>query len=123
MPDQRPSFCKTERLGKKLQKETKMFKIAKQCAMFFLIATLILVPFGATALAEEKAASKDIGSGPMIADLVFLRPLGVVATAVGAGLFVVSLPFTILGGNTAQAGEVFFNEPLKFTFGRPLGDL
>lgn len=100
-----------------------MFKIAKQCAMFLLIATLILVPFGATVLAEEKAQSKDIGSGAMIADLVFLRPLGFVATVAGAGLFIVSLPFTIMGDNTVQAGEKLFNEPFRFTFGRPLGDI
>jgi hypothetical protein len=100
-----------------------MFKIAKQCAVFFLIATLILVPFGATVLAEEKTPSKDIDSGTMIADLVLLRPLGIVATVAGAGLFIASLPFTIIGGNTAQAGEKLFKEPARFTFGRPLGDI
>ncbi len=41
----------------------------------------------------------------MIGDLVIARPLLIGATVIGAGLFVVSLPFSALGGNVAEAGQ------------------
>lgn len=41
----------------------------------------------------------------MIGDLVIARPLLAGITAVGAAAFVVSLPFTALAGNTAEAGQ------------------
>ena len=49
----------------------------------------------------------------MIGDLVIARPLLIGATAIGAVAFVVSLPFTALGGNVAEAGEALVLEPGK----------
>ncbi|MBW1841168.1 MAG: hypothetical protein JRF27_01460 [Deltaproteobacteria bacterium] len=100
-----------------------MFKIVKPCTVFFLIATLILVPFGATAIAKDKAAHQNIKPEAMIADLVFVRPLGIVAFGAGVALWIVSLPFTLTGGNSAQAAETLVNEPFRYTFARPLGDI
>ena len=41
----------------------------------------------------------------MLGDLIIARPLLIGATAIGVVAFVVSLPFTALGGNVAEAGE------------------
>ncbi len=57
----------------------------------------------------------------MIGDLVIARPLLIGATAIGAVAFVVSLPFTALGGNVAEAGEALVLEPGKEAFVRCLG--
>lgn len=57
----------------------------------------------------------------MIGDLVIARPLLIGATAIGVVAFVVSLPFTALGGNVAEAGEALVLEPGKEAFVRCLG--
>ena len=57
----------------------------------------------------------------MIGDLIIARPLLIGATAIGVVAFVVSLPFTALGGNVAEAGEALVLEPGKEAFVRCLG--
>ncbi|WAE52364.1 multidrug transporter [Stutzerimonas frequens] len=58
---------------------------------------------------------------PMVGDLIIARPLLIAATAIGAGVFVVSLPFTALGGNVGEAGKALVVEPGKAAFVRCLG--
>ncbi len=57
----------------------------------------------------------------MVGDLIIARPLLIAATAIGAGVFVVSLPFTALGGNVGEAGRALVVEPGKAAFVRCLG--
>ncbi|MBU0986357.1 MAG: hypothetical protein KKH68_03805 [Proteobacteria bacterium] len=99
-----------------------MHKIAKQFIIFFLGITLVLLPFATAAMAEQQAANDDIGAGAMAADLLIIRPLGIVAVVLGSAFFVVSLPFSALGGNAGNAAKKMIAEPAKFTFKRPLGD-
>ena len=61
------------------------------------------------------------GAGAMVADAVVARPLGLVLTAVGAATFVVSLPFSALGGNVAEAADLLVVKPARATFVRCLG--
>ncbi|MBW2329221.1 MAG: hypothetical protein JRF04_06330 [Deltaproteobacteria bacterium] len=61
--------------------------------------------------------------GVMLLDAVVVRPLTLVASVAGAALWVVTLPFTLLGGNTDEAGDVLVRDPLCYTFKRPLGYL
>lgn len=72
------------------------------------------------------AAGNDDASTPSAAamtfDAVVVRPMSLVATVAGTGLFIVSLPFSLLGHNTDKAGERLVAEPAKYTFTRPLGD-
>jgi hypothetical protein len=99
-----------------------MHKIAKQSMVFFLIATLVLVPMGASVLAREGSLDEKNTAGAMTADLVIVRPLGIVATVLGCAVFVVSLPFSALGSNTKEASQRLVKDPAQFTFKRPLGD-
>ncbi|MEJ6655230.1 MAG: multidrug transporter [Pseudomonas sp.] len=57
----------------------------------------------------------------MVGDLIIARPIGAAITAVGAAAFVISLPFTALAGNTAEAGQELVVRPGKETFMRCLG--
>lgn len=57
----------------------------------------------------------------MIGDLLIARPLLLVGTIIGAGVFLVSLPFTALGGNVSEAGQALVVEPAQATFVRCLG--
>jgi hypothetical protein len=57
----------------------------------------------------------------MIGDLVIARPLLIAATAVGAVLFVVALPFAALGGNVRETGRALVVDPGRAAFVRCLG--
>ena len=67
--------------------------------------------------AEEPTA------GEMLADTVLVRPPMILATLAGVVVFVVTLPFSALGGNVDEAGKTLVIEPAEYTFLRPLGDL
>lgn len=57
----------------------------------------------------------------MIGDLLVARPLLIAGTVIGTGVFLVSLPFTLLGGNVGEAGHALVVEPAKAAFVRCLG--
>ncbi len=57
----------------------------------------------------------------MVGDLVIARPLLIAATIIGAGVFVISLPFTAAGGNVGEAGKALVVDPGKEAFVRCLG--
>ena len=88
-----------------------------------VIAALILVPLGSTAMAQTPVQAPKPSAESMSIDLIVLRPLGIVSLVAGTAIFVVSLPFSALGGNVGQAGEKLVKDPAKFTFGRKLGDI
>ncbi len=54
-------------------------------------------------------------------DAVVARPLGIVTTAVGAVVWGISLPFSLLGGNAGEAGDILVGGPGRETFVRCLG--
>lgn len=57
----------------------------------------------------------------MIGDLLFARPLLLAVTGVGTGMFLVSLPFSALGGNVEEAANTLVIRPAWQTFVRCLG--
>lgn len=57
----------------------------------------------------------------MTADLALARPMGAVATVTGLALFLVSSPFSLLGGNAGEAWDKLVTAPAAYTFHRPLG--
>nr|CBX30648.1 hypothetical protein N47_E41600 [uncultured Desulfobacterium sp.] len=57
----------------------------------------------------------------MLADFVAVRPVGIISLATGYVVFVLSSPFSALGGNIATAWDKLVVEPAEYTFTRPLG--
>ena len=96
----------------------------KKKSLVSLFAAVLLFTWAASpALANEKqyVTGEDRNAVSMMFDLVVLRPLGLAATVVGTAFFIVSLPFSALGGNTDEAAKKLVVEPAKYTFSRPLG--
>jgi len=87
-----------------------------------LAICLLLIPLVSPVLAENPVEVQEKTAEGMAVDLVVLRPLGIVATVLGAATHVVGLIFSIPGGNAAESGEILVKDPAKFTFTRPLGD-
>lgn len=100
-----------------------MYKMLKIPVIIFLISGLMLIPFGSSALAQDQSLFEENSAEQMFIDLLLLRPLGIAATAVGAAMFIVSLPFSASGKNVKEAFCKMMAEPAKFTFARPLGNL
>ena len=87
------------------------------------VSFLIFSTLSPVALAEEYYESMGEKGGYMAADLVILRPMGIIATAVGSIVYVISLPFSIPGGNQEEAYQKLVADPAKYTFQRPLGEM
>lgn len=99
-----------------------MLKIAKKPLIIMMVAAMMIMPIANTALAAEYFETEDPSGGAMMFDLAVVRPVGIVATAIGCVFFVVSSPFSALGGNIDTASEKLIKDPAAFTFKRPLGD-
>ncbi|MEM6580715.1 MAG: hypothetical protein AAF699_05560 [Pseudomonadota bacterium] len=72
-------------------------------------------------MAREGAVQEDPNGFAMLGDLVVARPIGLVLTAGGTALWLVSLPFTLLAGNASQAADTLILGPGEQTFMRCLG--
>ncbi|MEE4265967.1 MAG: hypothetical protein V2I56_24985 [Desulfobacteraceae bacterium] len=99
-----------------------MFRIVKKSLVILMISVLLIAPGASTALAEEYFEKEDPSGGEMIYDMCLVRPIGIVATAVGSIFYVISLPFSALGDNTDEAAQALVKDPAAYTFSRPLGD-
>lgn len=60
-------------------------------------------------------------SGQMAADALVARPIYLAATALGTAVFLVTLPFSALGGNVDQAASELVTGPAKGLLTRCLG--
>lgn len=98
-----------------------MHTVFRRTITIFIVVSLLAAPFSAFA-AESLNREKEISAGAMAADALTLRPLGIVSLVAGFGIFVVSSPFSAMGGNIGDAWNAMVTKPAKFTFARPLGD-
>jgi hypothetical protein len=101
-----------------------MLKPAKK-ALVVLLVSIFIVSFMpvSSVLASNIDEPFEGTAGAMAFDLILMRPIGLAASIVGTAIFIVSLPFSALGGNQEAAAEKLVKEPLFFTFQRPLGQL
>ena len=76
-----------------------MRNLTKKWAIIGVIAALICVPFATSAQAQDYFEAKEPGGGAMMYDTIVVRPIGIVATAVGSVFWLVSLPFSIGGAD------------------------
>lgn len=84
-------------------------------ALFMVIAGALPVMANAEVIAEPPTATV------MAMDAVFVRPVQAVATALGATIYVTTLPFSLMGGNADEAGKNLVVIPFRATFLRCLG--
>ena len=99
-----------------------MYMIFKKSIVLLTIAALLIIPLGSEVLAKEQIRKEAPDAGAMVADFIILRPVGIVGLVTGFTFFVLSSPFSALGGNIGTAWGQMVADPAKFTFARPLGD-
>ena len=101
--------------------------------LFRTTAAVLALTTGLLALpAQAEVVQQNVSGDPlytveapkgyaMVGDLVIARPLLIGATLVGTAAFIVSLPFTALGGNVGEAAQALVVEPGREAFVRCLG--
>lgn len=95
--------------------------------------TIVSVALGATlALFANFASADEYGNdidgkpsaGAMAFDLLVVRPVSLVATVLGTGLFFLSVPLSIIQGEPpGDPAKKLVVEPARYTFDRPLGEM
>jgi hypothetical protein len=87
-----------------------MSKILKSC----LVGATLLVAAATPALAANPVAAT--------ADIIVVRPISFLGTVAGAGLWLVTSPFTFINGTAAENHDLLVKTPADDTFKRPLGE-
>lgn len=100
-----------------------MSRVKKAVVSFFLIVSLFISPVSVQSVAAANDIQDEQNSPEaMTVDLVLCRPLGFVAMLGGTLIFVISSPFSALGGNVDEAWDSLVVTPAEYTFKRPLGE-
>jgi hypothetical protein len=81
-----------------------------------LFSTFIFLAVGVSSAFAAPSA------GEIVGDFLVVRPTSFLTMIAGACVFVVTLPFTLIGGNADEAGTKLVANPAQATFSRPLGD-
>lgn len=86
-----------------------------------LTAFLICININQSVLAQSMDEKCSPDGLAMAVDGVIIRPITLAATVVGAAIFVVTLPFSAIAGNSAQVAQRLVVDPAAYTFTRCLG--
>ena len=83
----------------------------------------ILFLGSASPAAANSGNDTDNSPEAVAADALFVRPLCLVATVAGTGLFVVTLPIAAVSRSVDKSAKALIGKPAYHTFVRKLGDL
>lgn len=86
-----------------------------------LITAVAVCLMAFASLGHARAVEETPSALAMTGDALFARPALLATTIVGSAVYLVSLPFSLLGGNAEEAGETLVIGPAKATFVRCLG--
>ncbi len=98
-----------------------MHKLVKHSIVLLIALSVVIVPLSSQVLAQAEVDTKEPSAGSMTYDLIVMRPLGAAATILGAGVWVLALPFTAIDNSVPKASQKLVKDPFHFTFNRPLG--
>ncbi len=90
------------------------------------LTIVVLTAFLATSVplhARQSDPYANYAPDAMAIDALVARPLGLAATLIGTGLFIATLPITIISGSTHKAARSLVATPANLTFKRKLGNL
>ena len=105
-----------------------MRMIPKKLTSYLMAGALTATSLGFPAAANATTFSYGYDSveptgGEMLADAFLVRPFMLVGTVLTTATFIVTLPFSALGGNVNEAATKLVAEPASYTFVRPLGEM
>ena len=99
------------------------FKLTMTCVAMLSILMLTASFVYAEESSVQTDEQDDITAEKILADVFVLRPLGIVATAFGAAVFVVTLPLTAPLNSHEIVGKKLVGNTWNYTFKRPVGKI
>jgi hypothetical protein len=93
-----------------------------------LTSLFVLVSLISCSTVAPSRNVEEVQPGFVMMDVLFYRPVGLIATVVGTGLYVGVSPFTALASIPephdafVKTGKILVLSPANYTFVRPLGD-
>jgi len=101
-----------------------MYTTFKRFTVYFFVLCLLAAPLSSGAFAQSSVNDQDeqAATEEMVFDALIVRPVGIVGTIFGCGVFVVSLPFAMIADNVSNTFDKLVAKPAKYTFKRPLGN-
>jgi len=94
-----------------------MYTAVKNLLIAVIISAVVAMP----SVAESRSVEEQPTAFAMAGDLFIARPLGVVFLGAGTAIWVATLPFSILGGNSKDVFKTLVVGPAKETFVRCVG--
>ena len=92
-------------------------KTTIKAVLFTILLSMASVSFAEYGYYEED----QLDDQEVIVDLLLARPLGLVGSVLGLATQGVGLLFSVPGENYAETGVILVEDPLNYTFNRPLG--
>ncbi len=89
--------------------------------LVFSLALMFSIPRLAVAAKSDVVIVEKPSAVAMTGDLLVARPVMLGITVVGTAIWLVSLPFSLMGGNSMQAADTLVVQPAYSTFVRCLG--
>lgn len=99
-----------------------MRELSKHFIIVLLVAAIMIPPVSVLAETRPEGTDPQVNAAYLAGDAIVARPLGLVATVVGFGFFVIASPFALITGSAGEAWDGLVVYPAKFTFQRPLGE-
>jgi hypothetical protein len=93
--------------------------ILRRVTILMTVIALVAVPC-ASCFAEGFEQDEDIVAGKMAAEIV-VRPLGICATVLGGAIFLVTIPFSAIGGNVGRCLQLPIEGPVCVHFQSAIG--
>jgi hypothetical protein len=83
-----------------------------------LIATIFATMNFSSAFAAEDVETQEMRHTYKVFDILVVRPLGFALTLAGSGLYLATIPVTVISGDSEDAAEVLVRKPARMAFGR-----
>jgi hypothetical protein len=96
----------------------------RKLASWLMAATLATSQhaFASAASSSGYENAANPSAGAIFFDTLVVRPVGLIGTVAGTAVFLVSLPFSALGGNVSNVADEMVVAPAHYTFVRPIGE-
>ncbi len=77
----------------------------------------------AQSASQTTPSPSERAAGAIVLDFFLLRPLGLLGTAIGSAIYVVTLPVSLPTRSAQHVAEQLVIAPAQYTFTRPLGQV
>ena len=99
----------------------KKYSIRSVTAVVLVVCFVLASPVYGRMLDPDAERAQKASAGEIAGDILLIRPIMLGITIIGAGVFIVTSPFTLIGQNFTHSAKVMVGDPAMYTFGYPLG--